>query len=351
MAASSKLVVQANEVKHFTLDVLWTVLLCWLAIRLWNLHAPSRALLAWGALGAVGLWLSFASLFVLAGTSLALLPRAIQAWRWRERTAYLAANLTVLVSLGVLLGPIQAQRTETVVTFWAKGFPDTHSLPALMFWLGRVFLGLFNYFWQPLGAVLLILGILGAAAYRRTGRHTELMCLVFPVFMALAASFLHRWPFGGNQHMVFAAPAVFVLVAEGTEVLRRRLSRWPEWAGWVFVALLLLPGAADAGYRIVSPRLRHEVRPVVEFVQKHRQPGDQFLVFDPATVEFYAGRDILNAPGQPDASARVWFIASGSRQKGFPTQAQDVLDGLSAKRSQLRAIEPYGAAAYLFGPE
>jgi hypothetical protein len=330
---------------------LWAVLVSWLALRIWSLRKPGLALLVWGALGAAGLWLSFASVFVFAGMSLALMPRVIHAWRWRERTAYMVANLTVFLSLGLLLGPIEAQRTQTIVTYWAKGFPDTHSLPALVYWLGRSYLGLFNYFWQPFGVVLVALGALGGVRYWRTGRRPEVLLISLPVCVALAASFLHRWPFGGNQHMVFAAPAGLVLVAEGTEALRNRLSHWRGWAGWAFVVSLLLPGVADAGYRIVSPRLRHEVRPVVEYVQEHRQSGDHFLVFDPATVEFYAGRDLLSTPGEPDGPARVWFVAGGSRQKGFPAQAQEVFNRLSARRQELRAIEAYGAAAYLFGPE
>ncbi len=79
MAASPNLIRHSNMVKHFTLDLLWAVLLSRLAIRVCRLSRPGRALLAWGALGAAGLWLSYASLFVFAGTSLALAPRVIRA--------------------------------------------------------------------------------------------------------------------------------------------------------------------------------------------------------------------------------------------------------------------------------
>ena len=147
MAASAKLIVQSNEVKHFTMDLLLAVLLGWLAIRIWHLRSPGRALLAWGALGAAGLWLSYASLFVFAGTSLALVPRVIRAWHWPVWATYLAANLAVLISLVLLLGPIRAQLSEEMLGFWAKSFPDTSSLAALVYWLGRSHLGLFNYFW------------------------------------------------------------------------------------------------------------------------------------------------------------------------------------------------------------
>ena len=351
MAASAKLIVQSNEVKHFTMDLLLAVLLGWLAIRIWHLRSPGRALLAWGALGAAGLWLSYASLFVFAGTSLALAPRVIRAWHWPVWATYLAANLAVLISLVLLLGPIRAQLSEEMLGFWAKSFPDTSSLAALVYWLGRSHLGLFNYFWRPFGGVLIPLALLGGVRWWRTDRRPELLCLWLPVLMALAASFLHRWPFGGNQQMVFAAPAALLLAAEGIESLRRRLTRWHALAGWTVVVCLLLPGLADAAYRISTPRLRHEVRPVIEFVQRHLQPADQFLVFIPAEFEFYTGRDFRNTSVEPDPSARVWVIVGGSRSKGLPLPAQALLDRLVRRRPELQAIEEYGAAAYLFGPE
>ena len=349
MAASAKLIVQSNEVKHFTMDLLLAVLLGWLAIRIWHLRGPGGALLAWGALGAVGPWLSFASLFVFAGTSLVLAPRAFRDWRWRERSAYLAANLAVLVALVLLLGPIRAQLTGTLIGFWAKSFPDTRSLAGLLYWLVRSHIGVFNYLWQPVGGVLLPLAVLGGVCCWRTDRRPELLCLWLPVLMALAASFLHRWPFGGNQQMVFAAPAALLLAAEGIDSLRRRLTRWHALAGWIVVVCLLLPGVAMAAYRIGAPRLRHEVRPVIEFVQQHLHPDDQLLVFCPAEVAFYAGRDFRNASVEPDPSKSVWFIATGVDSDRF--SARGLLDHLRTTRPRLRVKEEYGAAAYLFGPE
>ncbi len=354
MAASAKLIVQASTVKHFTLDLLWAVLLGQLAIRAWRLRPAAGALLAWGALGAAGLWLSYASLFVFAGTSLALTPRAIRAWDRRERRAYLGANLAVLASLSALFLSIRAQLSGELLNFWASGFPafpDTTGPLAFVYWLGRSHLGFFNYFWQPLGAATLALALLGGVSCWRAGRQAELLLLWLPVWMALAASFLHRWPFGGNQHMVFAAPAALVLVAEGTETLRLRLVRWRWWAGWTCVALLMLPGIAEAGYRIFAPRQRHEVRAVIESVERHFQSGDQLLVFIPAEFEFYTGRNFRDVPREPAPSARVWLIASHSHPERFPGQVQATLDRLRLRRMQLQAIEEYGAAAFLFGPE
>ncbi len=163
--------------KHFTLALLFAVLLCRMAICVWHLSRPGGPLVSWGAMGVRALLrLSTANLFIFAGTSLALTPR-VGAWHWRQRPIYLASNLAVLASLGLLLGPIRAQLTGEMLGCWANGFPDASSPARLVYWLGRSHLSLFNYFWQPLGALLLALALLGSVFCWRASRQAELLCL------------------------------------------------------------------------------------------------------------------------------------------------------------------------------
>jgi len=349
MAASDKLIAQANETKQFTLDLLCAVVLAQLAVRGWHQRRTIATLLAWGAVGACSVWLSFASSFVFAGTSLVLAARWARTWRWPERTTYVVANVMVLASFALLLASIQAQLSSGLLSFWTRSFPDMSSASALIYWLARSLLGFFNYFWQPLGAALILLAALGGVSASRNARRAELRVLVTPVLLALIASVFHRWPFGGNQHMTFAGPAVLVLVGEGLEHVRARLTRWRPWAGATCVGLLLIPGLAGATYHLVVPRWRYEVRPVIAFVQQHQQPGDQLFVMCPPEFEFYTGRRVPDAPAEPNPAARVWFIAPRTEGRAFARQ--DLLDRLATRRARLLAIDEPGAAGYLFAPE
>ncbi|HEV8341196.1 MAG TPA: hypothetical protein VGR30_02375 [Candidatus Binatia bacterium] len=351
MAASAKLIVQANEVKHFTLDLFWTVLVLGLATRLSDRSRTQLLLLSWGLVGALGLWFSYASLFVFSATSVVLGIRSIRFWDSCDRAAYICANVLALCSLALLMGSIEAQRGDALMTFWAGWFPDLSGPLALFFWLARSLLGLFNYFWQPLGAALLALAFVGSVRLWHNHRSSDVCFLLLPLLIALVAAFFHRWPFGGNQHMVFAAPAVFLLAAEGVETVRQRLMQRRQWLGWAFVAVLLLPNVSDSAYRIFSPRQRHEVRPVIEHVQRSRKPGDKIIVFDPATVEFYTDKNFRNPSLEPSRSTRVWVIATRSGYKEFPSQVEDLLQSLRSRRQRLSSLEEFGAAAYLFSPE
>jgi hypothetical protein len=350
MAASPKLVVQANEVKHFTLDLLFAVLLTRLALAALEVPGPARALLSWGALGAAGLWLSYASLFVFAGTSLALLMRA-RAFPRAARAAWAAANAAVLLSFALLLGPIGAQRSGRLASFWTASTPDASGPLALASWLGRAVVALFDYCWQPYGLALLVLGVAGGFLLVRTGRSATLLCLSLPAGVSLVASFLHFWPFGGNQHMVFAAPAVLLLSAEGLEALRLRLDAWRPRAGLLAVLAVFGYRVPNAAWQVAAPRLRHEVRPAARFYEANARPGDAVLCFDDATYGFYLGR----APGlpaaEPASDQRVWVLTLRNARRPETASGLETIQRLDGLRPRLLSREEFGAAATLWGPE
>ncbi len=195
---------------------------------------------------------------------------------------------------------------------------------------------------------MLILATLGGMALWQKRRGFELTLLTFPVLLALGASIIRHWPFGANQCMVFAAAVALVLTAEGLETLRQRLTLRQPALGWTLVVLLFLPGIGDAIYRIGSPQLWHDVRPVVAFVQRHLEPGDHVVAQDPATVESYAP-EFVSSSAEPLETARVWFIYSGSARQGSPIH--DLAGRVGARRPRLGAIERYSAGAILFGRE
>jgi hypothetical protein len=349
-AASGKLITDASQVKHFTLDVLIAVVLSGLTWRIGRDSAPRPSLLWWwGALAAVGPWFSYAAIFGSAATSLLLAAPAVHRWPLASRRAYLRANLLVLVSAAALLLPVTAQRGGPVVQFWSRAFPAVAGPLPFVIWLGRSLIALFDYFWQPFGGLLLVSAALAIAACRRTERRPLLRLLWLPVGLALLAAALHWWPFGGNQHMVFAAPAVLVFAADGIELARRRLAGRRPRLAWAALALLLAPGLLGALYHLIVPRQRHELRPVIAYVEQQSRPGDQLAVFDPATFKFYTGRDMRSAPLPLASPERVWVITPRAKNGDLHPEVRSVVDRLGRTRPRLRAMETYGAAAYLFG--
>ena len=348
---SGDLIQQANLVKHFTLDLCFAIALSWLAVRAHQIPASRRTLHTWGAMGALAPWLSYASVFSVGGTSLALGLRHLRQWEGAQRRAFLLANVVVLASCALLLVPIRAQRTDTVLTFWSSGFPDTQSVPHLLYWFARTHLGLYHYLPQPARALGPLCAAAGAVYWWRHGRRFELVALWAPIALALAASSARYWPFGGNQHMSFAAPAVVLTVAVGIDSLQRILRRWHPLAPAAAALLLLGPPLIACIYHLAVPHHRHEMRGVIRYAQQGRSGDDQLVVLDPATYLFYTGIDVRQQALRIQPQQRVWIITPCSKRGDLSPDAQRIVDGFASRRPRLDQRAIHGAAAYLFGPE
>ncbi|HEV3115082.1 MAG TPA: hypothetical protein VGY99_31745 [Candidatus Binataceae bacterium] len=117
---------QAGTLKHFSLDVLLGIVLFLLALPTCETQPNPARLLLWGAVGASGVWLSFATVFTFAGTALVMAAPAFGRWSARQRIAFVAANLMMLISLTGLTGSALAQRSAGLMDYWTRhgAFPD-----------------------------------------------------------------------------------------------------------------------------------------------------------------------------------------------------------------------------------
>ncbi|HEY0303303.1 MAG TPA: hypothetical protein VGC36_18305 [Rhizomicrobium sp.] len=243
-----------------------------------------------------------------------------------------------------------AQRSAAVVEFWSAQFaPYDNGLLAASAWLGRGLVAMFDPLWRPLGGLLIIPSGLAALAWWRSDRRPLVLLLWLPVGAALLASIIGWWPFGGTQHMAFAAPAMLLLAGDGMEILRVRLQRTRPLATRVGLALFLIPGLLLASWRIVVPRQRHAMREAIAFMQARAEPEDRLAVFDPATFQFYTGRDVRHVKPELIATARIWIITPTSSHGGLNPEVESLKIALAATRPALAAQVRDGAAAYLFG--
>jgi hypothetical protein len=309
----------------------------------------ARVLIVWAMLAALGIWFSYAAVFTVAAGGLLLGAAALRAWPLPQRRLLMRASVAIAASAAALIAPVMAQRSGAVVDFWADAFPDLTQPLSSLAWLIRAIVGLFDYFWQPFGAVMLLGAALAVPVWWRSARG-PLALLWLPVLLSLCAAAARWWPFGGNQHMVFAVPAVLILAAEGIELARRRAAdRDPRLAAAALL-ILLAPAVLGAFYRVAVPRQRHAMRPVIEYAMAREQPGDGLAVFDPATFAFYSGRDARALPATFGDRQRVWVITPRSKRGELHPDVARLIAELEHSRPRLEIHEAYGAAAYLFGP-
>jgi hypothetical protein len=123
----------------------------------------------------------------------------------------------------------------------------------------------------------LLCALVGAFALLRRNR-TRFWMLITPFALLLGASAAHVYPILMRTEL-FLVPVVVLLIAEGVvEVVR-----WSPQRAQAPIALLLATILAAApvwfaGDRLIHPRTKEEIRPVLEFVRDHWRTGDTLYV-------------------------------------------------------------------------
>jgi hypothetical protein len=278
-AASDDLIYYSSELKPYICDVA-AALACYLAAAVVREGRPSATrVLACGAVGAAAVWFSFPAVFVLAGSAACLVAESAARREWRSAWLRLAVGATWGASFAAAnrIATGQLAKGTGLWAFWDFAFPPRPLAPASgLSWAARQFVYLFVNplnFETPFGpwvpAILaLALYLTGCAALWR-GRRVWLGMLTSPLPLAMAAAFLHKYPFHGRL-ILFLVPALHLPIAEGAGWVRAR-SRSATLYGLILAALLLFPTLYDV-LRVFEPRQRAFFNPVGDYRTSHRLP-------------------------------------------------------------------------------
>lgn len=294
LALSPVLVYYSSEFKQYQNDVLATLGLLWLAARfdlqLWQRDAPVLAVA-----GALAIWLSHPSLFVLAGVGLVLWIEAI---RQHQRTAWLAVSGIGLVwMLAFALHHTLVMKTlagnQHLLDFWKFAYAP---LPpaSLADWrwyldsaLALVYLalrhvgvahhGMLTAWFDPLNLGLLALSAMGSLTL--AWRAPRLAAIGLAVLLAtLAASALHLYPFR-SRPTIFLVPLVHLGLAALVQAVldRQSLPARHLLAAVVTGFALLVP--ASASWKVLrKPHNDQDMKGVLLHIANQMKPGDGVVI-------------------------------------------------------------------------
>lgn len=381
------LIYYASEVKQYSLDVLVSLAVLALASDAGEAAAlDRRCALLLAAAGVVAVWLSQPAIFMLAGAGLILVVRAIRSTDWPRVRLLATVGTSWIVSFaGAYAASRRGLADEAYMeAFWSSGFP-TLAPGTLEEWLWLP-LSLARVFREPLGPMgedasgmylaqiaAGLIAFMAGSVWAVRSRDWRLALLLAPLLLVLGASVLHLYPFGAHwvsagRVLIFLLPTFAMLMAEGAERIRLRLGRrsGPVVAA-VLVALMLIPSLAYAAVRV--PQVRAEVKPLLGYINAHRQPGDVLYVYynGRPTFNYYARRygwgpdntilgtcarleprrylaDLDQLRGRP----RVWllFLEVGGAA-GYP-EKQLMLGYLDHLGKQIDDRVSHGVSVYLF---
>jgi hypothetical protein len=369
-AFSPQLVSYAGECKQYACDAAIAIGLLAVALGLLEGRSGLARWLALGFAGAVAVWCSHPSTFVLGGIGSAILLHAAIT---RDRKRFLAASLTVgswLVSFAACYALCLKQLggNKYLIDYWTDHFLP---LPPTKFgditWIGDHLIAFFTVpggfggTLIPLGGFAAALALVGLREFARE-RWPVAMAFVTTMLLVLLASGLRKYPFGGRL-LLFLVPFAALLVARGAWAVYEAARERNRFAATVLLGLLAVTGVWQTLDVIRRPLRQEELKPLLDEVRAGMQPGDRVYVYYSSVpaFRFYTrtspfptdsvtiGEEHRGDPAgfRPELSAlrgRVWVIFSHPHDQE-ETLLRTTLDGYGICEQELKRP---GAEVWLY---
>lgn len=308
-AASYYPVRHATEVKPYAGDLLVGLVLIILG---WRVCERPASLGRWIALimaAAVGIWISYPSVFVVGGIGLALLYTLVRSPSPRMiafATAYGVAVSVSFLAMFLVMAQPQAESgwspsSPGTVEQWGAGFPPMREFWRLPLWVLDIHTG--NMFAYPVGGkhggstVTFVLVLIGSVAIWRQGRRDLLLLLLGSLPFAFIAAALHRYPYGTSARLAqFVASSICLLAGLGLMTSLKFLIPRRIIPKAIAVIVFLLAGITLAGTAvdIVHPYKTfgdYENRRILRELRDETRTGDQWVSFNVADPQTPYGDD------------------------------------------------------------
>lgn len=282
-AVSSYLVYYSAQIKQYSSDVVVTLLIiiAGIAIESKTLTAGRAALFAF--VGAIVVWFSHPSVFVLAGVGGALALAALLRRDWPRfwKLAFVYAFWLTSFAAFYLISLRNLSSNQTLEASWAKKgtfMPLPPRSLGDLEWVPRALVKVFsNPFGLPFAIVAALVFLIGGVALFLKNKHLLLM-LVAPIALTMLASGVHKYPFG-RRLLLFLIPPALLMLAAGFDFILEKKRPYSTLVAGAIVALLLIQPAGGATNNMLHPHSRQDIRPIMAYIRDHRQPGDVVYVY------------------------------------------------------------------------
>ena len=334
LASAPEAVRYSVEVKQYSSDLAWGLVLVLLALR--AAARPSHhsvrspwTLAAWGGVGALAVWCSHPAVLVLASSAAVLIVAATDRRRFDDCVAVLVASVPWVLSFGVdwLVSLRRLGGNSYLRSYWAAGFAPKplRTIPA-SFWAVHATIRLMS---DPgalpvagLAAVIVVAGLSRAVARRPL----EAALVTAPLVVGIGAGAVGVYPLDGRIALWtlpvlllgLASAAVGLAVWVDTAAARatgmdravhlRRPRGLPD--GGMVVALCCIAALVQAPVRQVGslahdPAIWVDLRPMLQQIHDRAEPTDQLWVHDndAPSAAFYARSTGVDPDGVVSAAA------------------------------------------------
>lgn len=362
-ATSQVLIYYAAEAKQYSTDVMLAILACLVLIKLDREELNIKKIILFSLFGASLIWFSHPIVFTLAALGSTCLLFSFKklekpyvqiskqliiysAWAASFATFYLTKNVDENTKEG-LIKSWQAKKA------FPKSWLDIN-------WLTKSFI---KFFHQPLGFpdvfLGLIIGTFIAGAIALYLKKKQIFCLLLaPLIFSLIAAYLYKYPFQGRL-LLFLTPYFMLLIGEGANFIKNKLTGYGEKMAIIrviFLIILIVPSVGTAGYLTIFPYVKQDIKPVINYVKTHQQPGDTLYVYQRGQnlFKYYAKKygydeqdyimgvdDLDNLDGQGLSNAEIKRYQDDLNQLLGKTRVWVLLAHVDHVKSERKMIKSY----------
>ncbi len=287
LASAGMYLYYSAECKPYMLDTLIFIGLILLALDYeQSPHPTLKQSIAFACAGAIAVWTSFPSAFVLAGIGLVQGIHILATQNWKRIRSlilpyFIWAGAFIVLYIILIRPGLTADTTHhgqdlnTVMKqSWKFGF-----LPFPPQSLGEVQLyknQLLRIFYTPLGfrmnGLAIFVSLIGAWSLW-TRNKIAFGLLTTPLLLTFAASLIKLYPFDGRM-ILFLTPALYIFIGLGIAFLIQNLRKGGWAVGAILILLLIAPPTARMAKKTVIAEPRQEIDLAFEYVHENWQGGD-----------------------------------------------------------------------------
>jgi len=299
-AISEALIFYSSEFKEYSSDVLIVIALFLLAHYIRNHCLNFERLFLLAIAGILAVWFSHISVFILAPIGIYIAWPYLLNKQWKSLIDLVAIYWLWFFNFLLLFAfirQIDAPTNEWMYQFWHL---ENAFIPSPISWdsFHWLYHNFFVFLEEPgglknlkLAGFVVILGSIALFAEKKG----LLFLLTLPILLALSFSLFEQYPFSGQQ-LLFLIPALYLILAEGIVRLQIKNLSSSFASFYTSVLTLILVGllAFFPTYKAIKhlsvPRLKEEIKPILEYVQTNRQNQDIIYIYHWAepTFRYYA---------------------------------------------------------------
>ena len=282
-AFSPPLIRYSAELKQYGCDVLVILVLTLVAVNLCARTPTVRECVTAGLIGAFTVLFSQAAVLVLAGIGAALTLRFVL--RRRELPRRVVLVTVPIWACAAAIGLLTARHymTEHTMTFmhwfWRTrlGFlPLPTSASGFALWTRDRFTQFFDAMsGYPLPLVYTVLSLAGFVVLWR--RRDVALILLGPIVVTFAAAVAQQYPFR-MRVVLFLLPPLLIAAAAAVGWIIDRAYALSRPLGAAIAVAAMVPPIAAIALR-PPPYTAEPFKPILAYVQAHRQPGDRIYVY------------------------------------------------------------------------